>query len=345
MERKITPCGRFAPSPTGSMHLGNVWTALLSWLYIRSQSGRMILRIEDLDPDRSKEEYTKQLIADLAWLGLDYDEGPGKEKPQHTYRQSERQAIYQFYLQKLQARGLLYPCFCSRQELHSLAGAPHVGEAYSIYRGTCRSLSEQERQARLASGRRPALRLQVFDETIRFTDGLYGAIAENVALSVGDFILRRSDGVFAYQFAVVIDDALMGISHVVRGADLLDSTARQIYLYRLLGFKTPEFIHVPLLCGDDGVRLSKRHNDVSLAELKQRGVTSEAIIGYLAYLAGWREQAEPISAVKLLPYFRLGTLPKGNIIIQEAEITAFLSAGFAKKQDCLRQRANTIESY
>lgn len=288
--------GRFAPSPSGRMHLGNVFTALMAWLSVRSQNGRMLLRIEDLDPDRSKPEYIDFLRRDLEWLGLDWDE----EMP----LQSTRNDIYQTYFDRLDT----YPCYCSRSELHA-ASAPHVSDGKWIYAGTCRNLTPEERAAK---GRTPAWRVRVPEETVRFTDGVFGKYTENLASDCGDFILRRSDGVFAYQLAVVCDDALGGVTDVVRGCDLLSSTPRQLWLYRQLGFSAPRFFHVPLLIAADGKRLSKRERSLDMAHLRQR-CRPEEILGELAFAAGITAKNEPVSARELVPLFSFDRLPRENI--------------------------------
>lgn len=288
--------GRFAPSPSGRMHLGNVFTALMAWLSVRSQNGRMLLRIEDLDPDRSKPEYIDFLRRDLEWLGLDWDE----EMP----LQSTRNDIYQTYFDRLDT----YPCYCSRSELHA-ASAPHVSDGKWIYAGTCRNLTPEERAAK---GRTPAWRVRVPEETVRFTDGVFGEYTENLASDCGDFILRRSDGVFAYQLAVVCDDALGGVTEVVRGCDLLSSTPRQFWLYRQLGFSAPRFFHVPLLIAADGKRLSKRERSLDMEHLRQR-CRPEEILGELAFAAGITAKNEPVSARELVPLFSFDRLPRENI--------------------------------
>lgn len=301
--------GRFAPSPSGYMHLGNAWSALLAWLSARSQGGAMVLRLEDLDPDRCKRSLCDQVEADLRWLGLDWDEG-GSQGGESSY-QSCRGARYQEALDRLEGMGLLYPCFCTRGQLHA-AGAPHRSDGDVIYPGTCRDLTAAEREAR-AKTRRPALRIRAPDREISFTDLLQGPVRENLARDCGDFILRRSDGVFAYQLAVVVDDALMGVSQVVRGSDLLGSTPRQIYLQHLLGYPTPAYCHVPLLCAPDGRRLSKREADLTLAALRASGVAPEEILGRLACLAGLIDRPEPIRARELIPLFDLDKLPRADI--------------------------------
>ena len=283
------PVGRFAPSPSGVMHLGNVFSALLAWLSVRSAGGKMILRIEDLDPDRSKQEYADAIRRDFQWLGLDWDE----ESPP----QSRRTEVYRAAFDMLDAKGLVYPCYCTRAQLHA-ASAPHASDGRTVYPGTCRDLRPEDRPA----GRAPAWRLRVPDETVSFRDGLMGEYSENLLRDCGDFIIRRSDGVYAYQLAVVVDDAGMGVSQVVRGCDLLSSTPRQLYLYRLLGKTAPEFFHVPLLTDPDGRRLSKRDGDLDLTALRQR-CTPEAVIGLLACAAGLLPGPEPVSAAELVPRF------------------------------------------
>lgn len=301
--------GRFAPSPSGRMHLGNAWSALLAWLSVRSRGGVMVLRLEDLDPDRCKRPLCDGVEADLRWLGLDWDEGGSAGGD--AYYQSQRGAYYQAALDRLRNMDLLYPCFCTRGQLHA-PNAPHRSDGEVIYPGTCRELTEREREER-AKTRRPALRIRVPDREITFTDLLQGTYQENLARDCGDFILRRSDGVFAYQLAVVVDDGLMGINQVVRGSDLLTSTPRQIFLQRLLGYSTPEYCHVPLLCAPDGRRLSKREADLTLDSLRASGVRPEEIVGRLACCAGLMDRPEPISARELIPLFDLSKLPREDI--------------------------------
>lgn len=301
--------GRFAPSPSGYMHLGNAWSALLAWLSVRAQGGVMVLRLEDLDPDRCRRPFCDAVEEDLRWLGLDWDEGGSAGGA--AYCQSSRGACYQDALERLRQADLLYPCFCSRGQLHA-AGAPHRSDGDVIYPGTCRQLTREEREAR-AKLRRPALRIRVPDREISFVDRLQGEVRENLARDCGDFILRRSDGVFAYQLAVVVDDALMGVTEVVRGSDLLGSTPRQIYLQQLLGYSTPAYCHVPLLCAPDGRRLSKRESDLTLAALRAAGVAPEQIIGRLACCAGLIDRPEPVRARELIPLYHPDKLPRADI--------------------------------
>lgn len=292
--------GRFAPSPSGRMHLGNIFTALMAWLSVRSANGKMILRIEDLDPARSKAEFIDALYQDLTWLGLDWDE----EMP----RQSQRERIYAEHFEKLRT----YPCFCTRNELHA-ASAPHASDGRIVYAGTCRNLLATEaKQLR----KDPAWRVLAEDEEITFEDGVFGINRQNIAKEWGDFIVRRSDGVFAYQLAVVCDDALGGITQVVRGCDLLTATAPQIWLYRKLGYQVPQFYHVPLLVAPDGRRLSKREKDLDLSQLKLR-YSAEEIVGKLAFFAGLRPNDAPICPLDLIADFAWTKISKENIVIGE----------------------------
>ena len=297
-ERTIT--GRFAPSPSGRMHLGNVFTALMAWLSVRSAGGRMLLRIEDLDPERSKPEYIAALREDLRWLGLDWDE----EMP----LQSSRDGVYAAHFQRLP----VYPCYCSRNELHD-ASAPHASDGRLLYAGTCRNLSEAERAAKM---RRPAWRVAVPARSINWNDGVFGPQCENLATECGDFIVRRSDGVYAYQLAVVCDDALGGVTEVVRGCDLLGSTARQIWLYETLGYQAPHFCHVPLLVAPDGRRLSKRERDLDLGHLRLH-MRPEVLLGRLAFLAGLLPEDRPATAGELLACFNWNRITREPIVIRD----------------------------
>ncbi|MBQ3355756.1 MAG: tRNA glutamyl-Q(34) synthetase GluQRS [Clostridia bacterium] len=291
--------GRFAPSPSGRMHLGNLFTALLAWLSVRAKGGKMLLRIEDLDPDRSKQEYIDALRDDLSWLGLWWDE----EMP----LQSTRSERYAEAFDRLPT----YPCYCSRSELH-VASAPHMSDGKLIYAGTCRDLSEEERKTKT---RNPAWRVRVPDRTITFTDGVFGLQRENLAEECGDFIVRRSDGVYAYQLAVVCDDADGGLTEVVRGCDLMDSTPRQIWLYETLGLPVPQFYHVPLLVAPDGKRLSKREKSLDMSHLRGR-FQPETLIGYLACLAGLIAKPVPVKAAELIEVFSWNKIGKEPITVK-----------------------------
>lgn len=312
MELQKPVVGRFAPSPSGRMHLGNAFSALLAWLSARSTGGQMVLRLEDLDPARCRRAYCAQVEEDFRWLGLDWDIG-GSEGGA-SYYQSTRSALYAEYLNRLAEKNLLYPCFCSRNELHA-ASAPHRSDGVLLYAGTCRNLTEEQR-AEKAKLRSPAIRVRVPEETISFVDGLQGAFSQNLAADCGDFILRRSDGVFAYQLAVVVDDGLMGVNQVVRGEDLLDSTPRQIWLQRQLGFPQPEYYHVPLLYGADGHRLSKRQRDLDLGAIRAAGARPEQVIGRLACWAGLIDRPEPIAASELVPTFSWKKVQKTPIVVE-----------------------------
>lgn len=282
--------GRFAPSPSGRMHLGNVFSAMLAWCSVRSQGGEMVLRIEDLDPDRCRPAYAETLKEDLLWLGLDWDR---EQTPQ-----SQRTEQYAKQFDRLQEKGLVYPCYCTRGELHA-ASAPHSSDGRILYAGTCRHLTEEQRAEKTKV---PAWRLEVPNAVYAVQDGLQGHWEENLARDCGDFIIRRADGVYAYQLAVVTDDGEGGITEVVRGMDLLDSTPRQLYLYELLGLTPPRFYHVPLLTAADGRRLSKRDMDLDLGSLRQR-CRPEDILGALAHLCGLLPERAPVSAKELAGIF------------------------------------------
>ena len=305
--------GRFAPSPSGRMHLGNLFSGLLAWLSVRSQGGSMLLRMEDLDPERCKEEYAAQVARDLEWLGLDWDEGYGAGGPNGPYRQSERFDIYEQVFRDLEARGLTYPCYCTRAE-RLAASAPHLGESRDFYDGRCRRRTGEELES-LARTRKPARRVIAPDKEISFTDGLQGEFAENIARECGDFIVRRSDGVWAYQLAVTVDDGLMGVTEVVRGQDLLSSTPRQIWLLEEMGFKVPSYTHVPLLLAADGRRLSKRDRDMDLSVLQQHKTASE-IVGELAFLCGLLPEPAPITPTELIPLFSWDKVKRENLTVK-----------------------------
>ena len=309
--------GRLAPSPTGYIHLGNAWAFLLAWLAARASSGEVVLRIEDIDPQRSRPEYTAALIEDLTWLGLDWDYGPDKPEPAGGYmgpfEQSHRAQHYAAAIAQLESAGLTYPCFCTRKELRSMAGAPHVDDAGAPYPGTCRSLNQAQQQTLLESGRRPCLRLRCPDGPVNFTDTVFGPQSFTLADCGGDFALRRSDGVVAYQLAVAVDDALMGINQVVRGRDILISTPRQIALLKLLGYGAPAYAHVPLLLDDEGERLAKRHQSLALRNLRQMGADPRRITGLLGALARCNPGGNAASPAELIPYFSLSRLDGDDI--------------------------------
>ncbi|MFR5760526.1 MAG: tRNA glutamyl-Q(34) synthetase GluQRS [Oscillospiraceae bacterium] len=295
--------GRFAPSPSGRMHLGNVFSALLAWLSVRNQGGRMLLRIEDLDPDRCRPEYAETLKHDLDWLGLDWD---AEQTPQ-----SRRTEAYRAEFDKLAALGLVYPCYCSRAELHA-ASAPHTSDGTVVYAGTCRDLTPEQRAVKT---RAPAWRVRVpgrADHGARRPAGPVGG--EDLARDCGDFIIRRSDGVYAYQLAVVTDDADGGVTEIVRGRDLLSSTPRQLWLQETIGFAHPAYYHVPLLTAPDGRRLSKREKDLDLGALRQR-LSPQELLGQLAYLAGLQPEPAPATAAELASRFSWDLVVSDNIVI------------------------------
>lgn len=293
---------RFAPSPTGDLHLGGAWTALASWALARAAGGKTVLRVEDIDTPRVVRGSAERIMEDLAWLGLDWDEGPSAGGMYAPYTQSERAALYDAKLAELAAAGLTYPCDCSRAEISRVASAPHAGEEI-VYPGTCRD-APRDREMK----RSPAIRLRVPDgAAVVFDDLVRGRVEQHVEVSVGDFVLRRGDGVYAYQLVVAIDDAAMGISHVVRADDLLGSTARQLLLMRLLG--TPEdalpaYAHVPMVVAADGDRLAKRAGSATVRELQQRGVSAESVIGRLAHGLGLVTQERAMSAAEVAAALR-----------------------------------------
>ncbi len=301
--------GRFAPTPSGRMHLGNLLAALLAWLDARSCGGELVLRIEDLDTQRTSPELAAQLMEDLRWLGLDWDEG-GLEP---AYRQSCRTACYEEAFRALGEQGLLYPCYCSRTE-RMAASAPHRDDGAVVYSGKCFHLTQAEREALERQGRRPAWRVRCPDVSVTVEDGNCGTYTENLARDCGDFIVRRSDGVFAYQLTVVVDDALMGVNHVVRGRDLLCSAPRQAWLHRVLGYEPPRFFHTPLLLADDGRRLAKRDHDLDMGALRAR-YTPQELTGLLACYAGLLDRPEKVTAQELVRQFSWAKVPKNDVVV------------------------------
>ena len=301
--------GRFAPSPSGRMHLGNLMAALLAWLDVRSQGGTMVLRIEDLDPQRCSLEKAEQLMDDLRWLGLDWDEG-GLEAP---WRQSCRGAYYQQAFSQLEGMGLVYPCYCTRAQ-RLASSAPHRSDGTVVYDRRCAHLTQEERRGLEAQGRRPAWRVRVPNEEVTVTDGHLGEYRENLERDCGDCILRRSDGAWAYQLAVVVDDALMGINHVVRGCDLLSSSPRQSWLHTILGFTPPQFYHLPLLVDSEGRRLSKRDRDLDMEALRTR-YTPRELVGWLAWQAGLQEGPKNAEPAQLISSFQWSKVPKNDIVV------------------------------
>ncbi|MCI8594404.1 MAG: tRNA glutamyl-Q(34) synthetase GluQRS [Oscillospiraceae bacterium] len=303
--------GRFAPSPSGRMHLGNVSSALLAWCSVRAQRGAMVLRLEDLDGERCKSAYSDFLIEDLQWLGLDWDEGPLTGGGCGPYRQSECGPLYEEALRTLEAKGLLYPCWCTRAQ--RLAAAPHGAEA-AEGRCPCYALTEAERAARLAQRPR-GVRVLAPDESFTVEDGLQGLFSQNLRHDCGDFLLRRSDGMWAYQLAVCVDDGRMGVTEVVRGRDLLSSTPRQMFLLRELGYEPPRYIHTPLLLAPDGRRLSKRERDLDMAALRE-ALTPERLVGKLAFLLGLTGREYPVTARELAADFNWSRVTAADAVLR-----------------------------
>lgn len=289
--------GRFAPSPTGPLHLGNLRTALLAWLFARSARARFLVRMEDLDRSRVRPGIEEAQLGDLAALGLDWDG--------EVVRQSERGALYEETIFRLDAEGLLYPCYCSRAEIRAAVSAPHGIAPSDRYPGTCRELSATERAEKEASGRPPALRVRAERARVAFEDRLLGHQEDEV----DDFVVRRNDGAPAYQLAVVVDDWDQGVEEVTRGADLVGSTPRQILLYRLLGRPAPRYAHVPLVLGPDGQRLAKRHGSVTLDDRRKAGETPQEVLAWMATTLGLAKPGEKPSLPDLLACFDPARLP------------------------------------
>lgn len=303
MEQDNMVCGRFAPSPSGRMHMGNLWSCLLAWLSARSVGGRMVLRLEDLDPDRCRPEYCDQVMRDLEWLGLDWDGEP--------MYQSRRTQFYAEAFRQLEEREMVYPCFCTRAQ-RLAASAPHRSDGAEVYDGRCRQLTQQE-QEELWKSRRPAWRIHINKGTISFSDLLQGEYGEELSTACGDFIIRRSDGVYAYQLAVVVDDGAMGVTQVVRGNDLLSSTPRQLWLQEQLSLPHPQYGHLPLLLAPGGRRLAKRDRDLELGQLQER-YTAPQLVGLLAHAAHLIDTPEPITPRELLPLFSWKKLPQKDMV-------------------------------
>ena len=298
----LKPVGRFAPTPSGRMHLGNVFAALIAWLSVRSRDGEMVLRMEDLDTQRTSGEFAQVLREDMAWLGLDYD--------RETLPQSQRSDVYDRYFDMLKERGLLYPCYCTRSQLHGV-NAPHLSDGTYVYPGTCRNLTDPP------AGRLPSWRVMVTDKLWTVEDKCQGHYELNLATDCGDMVVRRADGVYVYQLAVTVDDGEAGVTEVVRGMDLLSSAPRQMYLQELFGFPHPEYGHVPMLLAPDGRRLSKRDKDLDLGVLRSR-ISPEQLIGALAYAGGLIDRKCSISAAELAKEFSWNKL-KGDSIYLDAE--------------------------
>lgn len=303
----LKPVGRFAPTPSGRMHLGNVFAALIAWLSVRSRDGEMVLRMEDLDTQRTSAEFAEILRDDLRWLGLTWD--------RETPAQSQRSAVYDKYFEILREKGLLYPCYCTRSQLHSV-NAPHLSDGTYVYPGTCRNLTEGEQAA---FRRPPAWRVVVPDRVWTVEDRIQGTYRCNLATECGDMVVRRADGVYVYQLAVTVDDGEAGVTEVVRGMDLLSSAPRQMYLQELFGFPHPEYAHVPMLLAPDGRRLSKRDRDLDLGILRQR-LTREALLGALAFAAGLIDQEVSVSLKELTKEFSWKKLSGDHIFLDPTRL-------------------------
>ena len=288
------------------MHLGNVFAALLSYLSVKNRGGDWILRMEDLDTLRTKEEYAELLRDDLRWLGLYWDE--------ETEAQSRRSAVYDRYFELLEEKNLLFPCYCTRSQLHNV-NAPHLSDGTYVYAGTCRNLTAEERAAKK---RAPSWRVMVPDREFAFRDFVQGDYIENLSTDCGDFVVRRADGVYVYQLAVTVDDGEAGVTEVVRGWDLLSSAPRQMYLQELFGFDHPEYAHIPMLMAPEGRRLSKRDQDLDMGALRNR-LKPEQLIGVLAHAAGLTENAEPISAKELASVFDWTKINGREIIVSDLD--------------------------
>ncbi len=302
------PVGRFAPTPSGRMHLGNIFAALIAWLSVKSRDGHLVLRMEDLDTQRTSEEFAQVLRDDLLWLGLSWD--------LETPPQSQRSDVYDRYFSILEQKGLLYPCYCTRSQLHSV-NAPHLSDGTYVYPGTCRNLTEAQRAA---FGRAPAWRLQVPDRLWTVEDLCQGIYQENLLSGCGDFVVRRADGVYVYQLAVTVDDGEAGVTEVVRGMDLLSSAPRQMYLQELLGFPHPVYGHVPMLLAQDGRRLSKRDRDLDMGALRNH-LKPETLLGFLAHAAGLLDKPQDISIRELATLFSWEKLQETAIYLNPADLT------------------------
>jgi glutamyl-tRNA synthetase len=304
--------GRLAPSPTGAQHVGNARTYLVAWLSARSRGGQIVLRIEDIDSPRIKPGAAEQTCTDLRWLGLDWDAGP--------FVQTERLPLYEEAMRRLQAEERVYPCTCSRTDVERAASAPHLEHEGPAYPGTC--AQRQAIDAATLGASRFSWRFRLAGGPVTFTDGFRGPTCIDLREQGGDFVVWKSAGTPAYQLAVVVDDAALGVTEVIRGEDLIPSTPRQILLYQALGLTSPRFIHVPLVVGPDGRRLAKRHGDTRLCALREAGVRPEALLGLLAWSCGWLVRIEPVSARNLLPLFRLQSIPARPFVLETAHLHA-----------------------
>lgn len=336
---------RFAPSPTGQLHVGNARTALFNWLFARQKGGIMVMRIEDTDVDRSEARYEDQLIADLKWLGLDWDEGPDVGGPYVPYRQSERLDVYREHAERLLSEHKAYLCFCSEADLQKERERAHAEHRQPIYSGKCRALDPQESQKRRSAGELCAIRLRIPDRPIRFHDIVHGDVEFSNEV-VSDPIIMRSSGMPVYNYVVVIDDALMKITHVIRGDDHLSNTPKQVALYEALGWQVPEFAHLSTILGSDRERLSKRHGATSIANFRDMGVLPEALVNYLALL-GWAPTGgtrEIFSMEELKKEFSLERVTPSPAVF-DMEKLYWLNRHYFKKADAARINELAVPFY
>lgn len=315
--------GRLAPSPTGAQHVGNARTYLLAWLAARSRGGQVVLRIEDIDSPRVKAGATQQAIDDLRWLGLDWDAGPDCGGPHGPYIQTQRRALYDAAFAQLKAAERVYPCTCTRTDVAAAASAPHVGQEGPIYPGTCAARCVAD-AARLTQPF--CWRWRAQDTARTLVDCVAGVHTLNVARDLGDFVIAKQDGSPAYQLAVVVDDHAMEVTEVVRGDDLLPSAFRQLELYEFFGYQPPTFAHVPLVIGEDGRRLAKRHGDTRLSLWREAGVGPERLLGFLAQASGLRSTSAPVSAAELCGDFDWAAVPRTPLVFTAAMLQALLPA-------------------
>lgn len=324
------PRVRFAPSPTGDLHVGNARTALFNWFFAHRWNGAFVLRIEDTDRQRSADVYEKNILEDLRWMEIDWDEGPDKGGPFGPYRQSERLGLYDRYRSKLSAAGRIYPCYCTEEELEAERTKLLSRGIAPRYAGRCRNLTEEERREREREGRKPALRFRVEDDLMEFEDIIRGPMRFH-ARDIGDFIILRSSGVPAYNFSVVVDDHLMEITHVVRGEDHLSNTAMQLQLYRALDFTPPSFAHHALVLGKDRSKLGKRHGSAAVRDFREQGILPEAFVNYLAILGcSYGEGKEIMTAAEITEAFSLERVGKGGAVFDEEKLD-WLDTGYIRR--------------
>ena len=295
-------CGRYAPSPTGRLHLGNLRTAVLAWLNTRLNKGKFILRIDDLDSPRIRPGALGQILEDLRWIGLDWDEGPDTGGKSGPYLQSLRLGHYENAFLRLRHQSRVFPCRCSRKDIALAVSAPHLDQPTRIYPGTCRpgKLAETTDASRCNPRNELSWRYGVGNSVVTYNDKLWGRQQQNLGSAVGDFVVKRKDGLYAYHLATVVDDGLMGVTDVLRGEDLLDSTPRQIELMKTLGIRVPEFWHVPLLHDDNGRRMSKRDGSNSLQQWQEKSKSPSRLVGHFARSLGLIDEDRPLSLTDLL---------------------------------------------